>query len=68
MELIVSFSCRAGGLGEAVLSAVAQQRDIVVKHLFVPSLPRSGPPAVLIDMFGISARHVVAAAAEIQNL
>lgn len=55
-------------MGEAVLSAVAQQRDIVVKHLFVPSLPRSGPPAVLIDMFGISARHVVAAAAEIQNL
>lgn len=59
---------RAGGLGEAVLSAVAQERNIVVKHLFVPTIPRSGPPTVLIDMFGISARHVVAATTEIMNL
>jgi len=66
--VVVEDHYQAGGLGEAVLSAVAQQRDIVVKHLFVPTVPRSGPPTVLIDMFGISARHVVAAATEIQNL
>lgn len=59
---------REGGIGEAVLAAVALQRDVIVKHLYVPSVPRSGPPAVLIDMFGISARHVIAAANDILKL
>ena len=59
---------REGGLGEAVLSAVGDQRNIVVKHLFVPEVPRSGPPTVLIDMFGISSRHIVAAAQDIVKL
>lgn len=66
--VVVEDHYREGGLGEAVLSAVADQRNVVVKHLFVPTVPRSGPPTVLIDMFGISARHVVAAAQEIMEL
>lgn len=57
-----------GGLGEAVKSAVSQTRDIVVKHLAVPTVPRSGPPTVLLDVFGISARHIVAAAGEVLKL
>ncbi|XP_077285923.1 transketolase-like protein 2 [Arctopsyche grandis] len=52
----------AGGLGEAVMSAVALDRNIVVKHLAVGEIPRSGPPTVLLDMFGISAKHIVNAA------
>lgn len=55
---------KEGGIGEAVMSAVADQR-FAVKQLAVPTIPRSGPPTVLLDMFGISARHVVAAAQEI---
>ncbi|XP_023299362.2 transketolase-like protein 2 [Lucilia cuprina] len=66
--VVVEDHYQQGGLGEAVLSALADKRDFVVKHLFVPTVPRSGPPTVLIDMFGISARHVVAAATEIQKL
>lgn len=66
--VVVEDHYREGGLGEAVLSAVADQRNIVVKHLYVPTVPRSGPPTVLIDMFGISARHVVAAASEVLKL
>lgn len=66
--VVVEDHYREGGLGEAVLSAVAEQRNIVVKHLFVPTVPRSGPSTVLIDMFGISARHVTAAALEILKL
>lgn len=50
-----------GGLGEAVLSAVAEERDIAVKKLAVTDIPRSGPPAVLLDLFGISAKNIVAA-------
>lgn len=59
--VVVEDHYQQGGLGEAVLSALALERNIVVKHLFVPNVPRSGPPKVLLDMFGISAKHVVAA-------
>lgn len=63
--MYLSLVFREGGVGEAVLAAVADQRNIIVKVLAVPTIPRSGPSAVLIDMFGISARHIVAAALEI---
>ncbi|XP_011647657.1 LOW QUALITY PROTEIN: transketolase-like protein 2 [Pogonomyrmex barbatus] len=54
-----------GGLGETVQSAVALERNIIVKKLAVPDVPRSGPPAVLLDNYGISARNIVAAVQEI---
>ena len=57
-----------GGLGEAVATAVALERNIIVKKLAVPRVPRSGPPAVLVDAFGISARCVVAAVQEILQI
>ncbi|XP_049885840.1 transketolase-like protein 2 [Pectinophora gossypiella] len=60
--VIVEDHYQAGGLGEAVLSAVALERDIIVKHIYVKEVPRSGPPAALLDKYGISAPHVVAAA------
>uniref|UniRef100_A0A2A4J2A3 transketolase n=1 Tax=Heliothis virescens TaxID=7102 RepID=A0A2A4J2A3_HELVI len=60
--VVVEDHYQAGGLGEAVLSALAMQRDVVVKHVCVRAVPRSGPPAVLLDHFGISAPHVRAAA------
>jgi transketolase len=54
-----------GGLGEAVLSAVALERDIVVKKLAVQDIPRSGPPQVLLATFGIDSDAIVKAAQEI---
>lgn len=51
-----------------MLSAVADQRNVVVKHLGVEQVPRSGPPTVLIDMFGISARCIVAAVNDILKM
>lgn len=66
--VVVEDHYKQGGLGEAVLSAVAGQRNVVVKHLGVEEVPRSGPPTVLIDMFGISARCVVAAVNDILKL
>ncbi|CAD6996508.1 transketolase-like protein 2 [Ceratitis capitata] len=66
--VVVEDHYQQGGLGEAVLSALAEQRDFVVKHLYVPTVPRSGPPTVLIDLFGISARHVVNAVAAVLKL
>ncbi|XP_023290469.1 transketolase isoform X2 [Orussus abietinus] len=54
-----------GGIGEAVASAVSGERDIVVKKLAVKEVPRSGPPATLLDAFGINAKHIVMAVQEI---
>lgn len=48
-----------GGLGDAVLNAVAVH-DVKVHKLAVTRVPRSGTPAELLDAFGISARHIVA--------
>ena len=57
-----------GGMGDAVLSALATVRNTVVKKLAVNSLPRSGPPAALLEMFGISATHIVRACNDIVKL
>merc|ERR1712071_125399 len=57
-----------GGLGEAVTSALAEQRNVVVKRLAVREVPRSGPPTVLLDHFGISSKAIVEAAKELATL
>eukprot|EP00794_Sanderia_malayensis_P006005 gene6004-6703_t len=49
----------SGGLGEAVAGALAGEKDIKMKQLCVTKLPRSGPSADLIEMFGISANCIV---------
>lgn len=57
---------QAGGLGEAVASAVSSSNDHIRVHsLFVTDVPRSGPCDALLDMFGISAKHIVAKAKSI---
>jgi transketolase len=53
----------AGGIGDAVAAAVAS-RGLTVKHLAVTEIPRSGTPEQLLDRYGISARHIVAAVNE----
>ncbi|MBM3779950.1 MAG: transketolase [Acidimicrobiia bacterium] len=47
----------AGGIGDAVASAVAPA-GIPVTRLAVRAIPRSGKPAELLDRYGISARHI----------
>ena len=59
--VLISLSLVSGGIGEAVCGAVSEEPGITVRRLAVPRVPRSGPPDVLIDMFGISARHIIAA-------
>jgi transketolase len=52
-----------GGIGEAVISALgdAGAWPTAVKRLAVDRVPHSGKADELIDKFGISARHIVAA-------
>jgi transketolase len=56
-----------GGMGEAVLSALAGAGVTPIKSrlLAVNRMPHSGKPDELIDACGISARHIVAAVREI---
>ena len=52
-----------GGIGEAVLSALAQAGATPSKFrlLAVREMPHSGKPDELVDAFGISARHIAEA-------
>ncbi len=58
-----------GGIGEAVLSALAQVGAAPSKFrlLAVREMPHSGKPDELVDAFGISARHIAEAVREIAS-
>lgn len=43
----------AGGIGEAVCSALVGEPGVTVSRLAVGEVPRSGKPAELLKMFGI---------------
>jgi len=49
-----------GGIGDAVANAVAPA-GLTVTRLAVREIPRSGKPDELLEHYGISARHIVAA-------
>jgi len=53
-----------GGIGDAVLSALASE-GVRVRKLAVREIPRSGKPDELVDHFGIGVRSIVEAAKEI---
>jgi transketolase len=50
----------AGGIGDAVATAVADE-GFAVRRLAVKEIPRSGTPTELLDRYGISARQIVEA-------
>jgi transketolase len=50
-----------GGLGEAVLAALAGT-ELAFAHLAVREMPHSGKPAELLAAFGIDAAAIAAAA------
>ena len=50
----------AGGIGDAVAEAVSEA-GIRVHRIAVREIPRSGKPEELLDRYGISASHIVAA-------
>src|SRR3989441_3841952 len=54
-----------GGLGAAVLEALAADPPAHFAHLAVRDLPESGKPEELMNAAGISAKHIVAAATKL---
>ncbi|XP_030750810.1 transketolase-like protein 2 isoform X2 [Sitophilus oryzae] len=65
--LVVEDHYPEGGIGEAVLSAVSEERDIFVRKISVPKVPRSGPTAAVLDYYGLSAKHIVNYVKDILN-
>jgi len=61
--VVVEDHWKEGGLGDAVLAALAEAQVAVPKfsHLCVTEMPHSGKPDELMDAAGISAKHIVAA-------
>jgi transketolase len=57
----------AGGIGDAVSEAVSEA-GLTVHRLAVREIPRSGKPEELLDRYGISARHIVAAVKGIKDV
>lgn len=49
----------AGGLGDAVCNLLSEEVGVRVSCLAVHEVPRSGPPDVLLDKYGISSQHIV---------
>jgi transketolase len=56
--LVVEDHYYDGGLGDAVLNAVAES-GVRVHKMAVTEVPRSGKPEELLDAYGISARRIV---------
>lgn len=54
--MTIFFLLSLGGIGEAVAAAVSGEPGILVQSLAVSGVPRSGKPAELLDLFGISAK------------
>lgn len=61
--IVVEDHWEEGGLGEAVLSALAKNGTAIPRftHLAVTKMPHSGKPDELLDAYGISAKHIVEA-------
>jgi transketolase len=54
-----------GGIGAAVMEALASDDPPRVIHLAVKGLPESGKPEELMNAAGISSKHIVAAATKL---
>jgi len=57
--IVVEDHYSEGGIGDAVLDAVAETRNILVRKMCVREVPRSGPPMVLLEKFGIGTECIV---------
>lgn len=50
-----------GGIGEAVKSCLAEERNTCIKHLAVREIPKSGPPNALLEKYGINSAAIIRA-------
>ena len=58
-SIIYIYLILQGGIGDAVLDALAETRNVLVKKMCVREVPRSGPPMVLLEKYGIGTECIV---------
>jgi len=66
--LVVEDHYPEGGIGDAVAEVVCDKRDIIVKKQCVREVPRSGPPMVLLEKFGIGTNCIIKAVEDMKDL
>merc|ERR1711981_683008 len=66
--LVVEDHYPEGGIGDAVSEVVCEKRDYVVKKMCVREVPRSGPPLVLLEKFGIGTNCIIKGVEEMKDL
>ena len=57
-----------GGIGDAVAEVISEKRDIVLRKQCVREVPRSGPPMVLLEKYGIGTSCIVKGIEEMKDL
>merc|ERR1712226_989663 len=65
--LVVEDHYPEGGIGDAVSEVVCERRDFVVKKMCVREVPRSGPPMVLLEKFGIGTNCIIKGVEEMKD-
>jgi len=66
--LVVEDHYPEGGIGDAVAEVVCDKRDFIVKKQCVREVPRSGPPMVLLEKFGIGTNCIIKAVEDMKDL
>jgi len=65
--LVVEDHYPEGGIGDAVGEVICSKRDFVLKKMCVREVPRSGPPLVLLEKFGIGTECIVKGVEEMKD-
>merc|ERR1719225_724424 len=66
--LVVEDHYPEGGIGDAVSDVVCDKRDFIVKKMCPREVPRSGPPLVLLEKYGIGTSCIVKGVEEMKDL
>jgi transketolase len=66
--LVVEDHYPEGGIGDAVAEVVCDKRDFIVKKMCPREVPRSGPPLVLLEKYGIGTECIVKGVEELKDL
>lgn len=66
--LVVEDHYPEGGIGDAVAEVVCDKRDFIVKKMCPKEVPRSGPPLVLLEKYGIGTSCIVKGVEEMKDL
>ena len=65
--LVINFHFQ-GGIGDAVSEVICDKRGFVLKKMCVREVPRSGPPMVLLEKYGIGTNCIMKGVEEMMHL